>query len=221
MEEKFIEWLNSFGYPLGTWLAIIIGGFLIFGLIIASIKKVKKTYDERIANKILKEEEEKNFRDSMQQIAHNVTTIQTSLATLTTNHQTHIDDINVKLDDMNNALDMLKRESRSCDNEIESKLLQYQKSIDTRMGNIDDKLSSMDDKSTLLIESDKEGIKAYIVDKYYQACVDEYIELHTMETLELRYEKYLQENGNTYVGKLMEKLRLMPNEPPSPDKTQK
>ena len=73
----------------------------------------------------------------------------------------------------------------------------------------------MDEKTNLLIESDKEGIKSFIIDKYYQALEDKYIKLHVLQGLELRYEKYLQENGNTYIGRLMNEIRKMPNEPPT------
>jgi hypothetical protein len=104
-----------------------------------------------------------------------------------------------------------QQDSKEGDIALENQLKSYENTID----NLNIKLSNMDEKTNLLIESDKEGIKSFIIDKYYQALEDKYIKLHVLQGLELRYEKYLQENGNTYIGRLMNEIRKMPNEPPT------
>ena len=211
MEDSFIEWLNSFGHPIGTWLAIILGGATVIGGIIAVIIKTKKNYDKKLTVKLLKEQEFKEFRKSIQTVAEQVTTIQTGLTDLSSKHDTSINEINSKLEDVWTAVIESQRDSKEGDIALENQIKSYENAID----NLHIKISNMDDKTTLLIESDKEGIKSFIIDKYYHALNDGYIELQVLQGLELRYEKYLQENGNTYIGELMNAIRKMPNKPPS------
>lgn len=210
MEGNFLDWLDSFGFPFGTWLAIIIGGVTVIGGITVAIIKVKKAYDEKLKNKMITEQADNQFHDSMTELAKSMTNIKTELANILENQQKQNDDINNKLTEVWEAVNKSRTESTDSDNLLSDRI----KSYETTIASMDSKLTIMDQKSTLLIESDKEGIKAYIVDKYYQALEDGYINPHSMQTIELRYEKYLQENGNTYIRGLMEKLRVLPNEPP-------
>ena len=211
MEDNFITWLDSFGFPFGTWLAIIIGGVAVIGGIIAAVIKVKKTYDDKIKDKTITEQADKEFHDSMNTLAESMANIKTELATISENQQKQMVDVKTRLDELWKAVNESRTESTENDNILDNRIKSYEAAIT----NLDNKLTIMDQKSTLLIESDKEGIKAYIVDKYYKAIKDGYINPHAMQTIELRYEKYLQENGNTYVRALLEKLRGLPSEPPS------
>lgn len=210
MEDTFIEFLNSLGFPLGTLIAIIIGGVSLCSAIILGVRKLKKSYDERIEKKLLQEQEEREFRESMQNVANQVSSIQSDIATLSSKHDESISELNTKLEDVRASVIDGQRDSREGDIVLENQIRSYENAMDT----LNVKLSNMDDKTTLLLESDKEGIKSFIIDKYYKAKEDKYIKLHVLQGLELRYEKYLQENGNTYVRKLMEEIRKMPNEPP-------
>ena len=209
MEGNFIDFLNSFGIPLGTWLAIIIGGIAVISAIIKAVKEIKKKYDKYLVTKVNKEKEEKEFRESMLTVANNVTTIQTNIDALSKQQQNQQQEIHTKLDEVWNAIVASQKDSRDGDIALENQIKNYVTTID----NINIKLSAVDDKTNLLIDSDKEGIKSFITDKFYEAKEKGYIELHVLETLELRYKKYLQENGNTYVKKLMDTLRMLPNEP--------
>lgn len=211
MEESFLDWLNSFGHPIGTYIAIIIGGVTLIAGVLAAIRTVKKKYDDHIAEKLLKDTEEKEFKKTMQQMVSQVSSIQSGLTDLSTKHDSSINEINSKIDDVWSAVIESQKDSKEGDVVLENQIKSYEEVLD----NLSIKLSNMDEKTTMLIDSDKEEIKSFIIDKYYQAKNDGYIELHVLQGLELRFEKYLQENGNTYVGRLMNDIRKMPNDPPS------
>ena len=211
MEESFLDWLNSFGHPIGTYIAIIIGGVTLIAGVLAAIRTVKKKYDDHIAEKLLKETEEKEFKKTMQQMVSQVSSIQSDLTDLSTKYDNSITEINSKIDDVWSAVIESQKDSKEGDVVLENQIKSYEEVLD----NLSIKLSNMDEKTTMLIDSDKEEIKSFIIDKYYQAKNDGYIELHVLQGLELRFAKYLQENGNTYVGRLMNAIRKMPNDPPS------
>ena len=63
----------------------------------------------------------------------------------------------------------------------------------------------------MLIESDKDSIKAYITEKhhiyvYQQKSIDDY----TLDCIEKRYTHYKDEGGNSFVKQLMDELRGLP-----------
>ena len=70
------------------------------------------------------------------------------------------------------------------------------------------------DKLNLLLDSDRDAIKAHIVEKHHYFCyTKKYIDDYSLDCLEKRYEHYVAENGNSYVEDLMEELRALPKRP--------
>lgn len=65
----------------------------------------------------------------------------------------------------------------------------------------------------MMIESDKEGNRLSIVSEYYNAMEKGYIEVYLLQALEYRYERYLEENGDSFIENLMKELRRLPHEP--------
>ena len=63
---------------------------------------------------------------------------------------------------------------------------------------------------SLLIDSDKDDIRAWITDKYHYFMKLKYIDDFTLDCLERRFKSYKQEGGNTYVDSMMEELRRLP-----------
>jgi DNA-binding protein YbaB len=66
----------------------------------------------------------------------------------------------------------------------------------------------------MVIESDKESNRLSIVSSYYDAMEKGYIEVYLLQALEYRYERYLDENGDSFIENLMVELRKLPHEPP-------
>lgn len=66
----------------------------------------------------------------------------------------------------------------------------------------------------LLLESDKDDIKAWITEKHHYYCYQQkYIDDYTLDCLEKRYNHYEVEGGNSFVHTLMDELRALPKKP--------
>ena len=63
-----------------------------------------------------------------------------------------------------------------------------------------------------LIESDRDDIKAYIVEKYHYFHEKGQIDSYNLDCLEKRYAHYLKEHGNSFIKQLMDELRALDKE---------
>jgi hypothetical protein len=81
--------------------------------------------------------------------------------------------------------------------------------------NYDSKFDSHSEKLDILIGSDREDIRAFIVSKHHFHTEHEHwIDDYTMDVLEKRYAYYKEEGGNSYIGQLMNEIRALPKHPP-------
>ena len=72
-------------------------------------------------------------------------------------------------------------------------------------------IESIQSNINLLIESDKDDIKAYITEKHHFYCYQQkYIDDYTLNCLEKRFNHYEAEGGNSFVHNLMDELRALP-----------
>ena len=78
---------------------------------------------------------------------------------------------------------------------------------------INKKIDVLHDNMDLILESDREDIRSFITIQYYNAVEKGYIEMYVMEALEHRYEKYLKENGDSFIANLMNEMRKMKHQP--------
>lgn len=63
----------------------------------------------------------------------------------------------------------------------------------------------------LLINSDKDDIKAWITEKHHYHCYDKkYIDDYSLDCIEKRYTHYKNEGGNSFVEDLMKDIRSLP-----------
>lgn len=91
--------------------------------------------------------------------------------------------------------------------------------ISAHFKTIDKKIQDSDTKIEMLIESDRDDIKAWIVDKYHKFYIKQkYIDAFSMEAIEKRYCDYCREDGNGFVKDLVEKLRSLPMDPDAVNK---
>lgn len=80
---------------------------------------------------------------------------------------------------------------------------------------VDDTFASIKAQISMLIESDKEDIKAYITDRHHFFVYDQgWVDDYSMECIEKRFAIYERENGNSFVRGLMDELRSLPKRPP-------
>lgn len=71
-------------------------------------------------------------------------------------------------------------------------------------------------KVDMLIDSDKDDIKAYITEKHHcyvygQKWIDDY----TLDCITRRFQHYKSEGGNSFIETLMKELENLPKQPPS------
>lgn len=75
-------------------------------------------------------------------------------------------------------------------------------------------VSSLTGKIDILVESDKDDIKAFITREYHYFCEQKgWIDDYSMDCIEKRYNHYVEEKGNSFVGQLMTALRALPRKP--------
>lgn len=200
---EFYRWLSSFQINLGTALAIIVvvGGFIV------SIYKMKQSYDKMVGEKTKSDLETKETLESVNTLVNSVNTLKDEIIEEKNHRQEQQEEINTKMDNITQLIKAERELSKKGDEELKAQMTAVSCKVDV-----------IDTKTNLLIESDKEGIKGDITECYYKSIEQGYIEIHTLETMEARYEKYLEENGNTFVSGIMQSLRELPNTKPKPVK---
>lgn len=63
----------------------------------------------------------------------------------------------------------------------------------------------------LLINSDKDDIKAWITEKHHYYCYErKYIDDYSLDCIEKRYTHYRNEGGNSFIEDLMKDIRRLP-----------
>lgn len=98
------------------------------------------------------------------------------------------------------------------------KELQYDKKrIDTILEDQEDilnKVTDMTDKVDMLIQSDKDNIKAFLTKEHHYYCYQKgWIDDYSLECCERRYQQYKKEGGNSFIQGFMEELRALPKYP--------
>ena len=76
-------------------------------------------------------------------------------------------------------------------------------------------VDKINDSIAMLIESDKESIKAYVTERHHFFVYEHgWIDDYSMECLERRFLIYQHEHGNSFVEGLMDEIRALPKQPP-------
>lgn len=214
MESTFIDALNSSGLQLGTVVAILV---VIGGAVFASISFVKK-YNKNLIEKTQKESDEdhkdeddkKNIKSQLDDVVQRIGEIQELVSNSSMEQTKLIQTTNEKVLELELTVKKIQQESNDNDDILSKKIDEFSNQLTELKSNV----NILNDKTNILVESDKESIKTTITEKYYESMNKEYIELHTIQSLETLYEKYLKENGNTFIRGLMEELRTLPHIPP-------
>ena len=86
--------------------------------------------------------------------------------------------------------------------------------LESSIKDIADSVSKVTDKVDLLLESDKDAIKAYITREHHYFCYQkEWIDDYSLDCLERRYDHYIEEHGNSFIEQLMNEVRALPKKP--------
>jgi hypothetical protein len=88
-------------------------------------------------------------------------------------------------------------------------------SFDTTLDKIEGSVDKITDKVNILMESDKDDIKAFITREHHYFCYQQkWIDDYSLDCIEHRYKHYKEENGNSFISGLMDELRALPKQPP-------
>lgn len=211
MESEFLQWLDSFPGHLGTILAVIIGGVGLITALVTSIMKLKKEYEQRIVDMTRKEETDRKFKDDISEMIREVKILKDNTEFMSQQYAETQRELNGKIDNLTVMIEETKEKDKDQDSMIETKMTE----LNTTMSDFRKDINANKDQLDVLIASDKESIKSFIVSCYYQAKSDGYVNSHLMQIIEERYETYKKENGNSYVGGLMNELRAFPHTTPN------
>lgn len=76
-------------------------------------------------------------------------------------------------------------------------------------------VKKLTEKVDMLIDSDKDDIKAYITDKHhYYVYTQKWIDDYTLDCIARRFKHYQDEGGNSFIETLMKELKALPKQPP-------
>lgn len=211
MESEFLQWLDSFPGHLGTILAVTIGGVGLITALVTSIMKLKKEYEQRIVDMTRKEETDRKFKDDISEMIREVKILKDNSEFLSQQYAETQRELNGKIDNLTVMMEETKQKDRDQDSMLETKMNE----LNTTMSEFRKDINANKDQLDVLIASDKESIKSFIVSCYYQVKSDGYVNSHLMQIIEERYETYKRENGNSYVSGLMNELRAFPHTAPN------
>ena len=211
MESEFLRWLDSFPGHLGTFLAVIIGGVGLITALVTSIMKLKKEYEQRIVDMTRKEETDRKFKDDISEMIREVKILKDNSEFLSQQYAETQRELNGKIDNLTLMAEETKQKDRDQDTMVENKINE----LNATLADFRKDINANKDQLDVLISSDKESIKAFIVGSYYQAKSDGYVNSHLMQVLEERYETYKRENGNGYITGIMHELRAFPYSAPN------
>lgn len=80
---------------------------------------------------------------------------------------------------------------------------------------LEEQIRELAENVNLLISSDRDDIRAYIVDKHHYFCNQQkWIDDFSLDCLEKRYKHYTAEGGNSYIEDLMKDIRKLPKKLP-------
>ena len=75
----------------------------------------------------------------------------------------------------------------------------------------EERMNKMSKALDLLVESDKDNIKSWIVEKHHHFCYEVgAIDYFSLESIERRYDHYQAEDSNSYVATLVKELKELP-----------
>lgn len=95
------------------------------------------------------------------------------------------------------------------------RLSEDQKRIDESYERIDQALNDLNNRMDQLVDSGKESIRSYIVEKHHLFCYEKkWIDDYSLDCLEKKFENYKAWHGNSFIAGLMDEIRDLPKVPP-------
>lgn len=209
MDKAFVEFISTM--PMGKFIVILIGGCFFIAAVFIGITKAKTYYDNKVIKKLMDDNEFKAINTNMQNVIEKVNTLQEGLDNIARKYEDSLFEINSKIQEIWSNTMEFQEESKKSTIKIEKEIHKNIVAIDVLTG----QLAEMDNKTNLLVKSDMENIKLYIVDKYYEIKEAGKVDINLLSTIESRYKTYRAEtikedDQSIYLEKIMNEIRNMP-----------
>ena len=91
------------------------------------------------------------------------------------------------------------------------KWYQKPKELENTVQQMNKAIDALTEKVNILIDSDKDAIKAYITRQHHYFTYQKgWIDDYSLDCIERRYDHYQDEGGNSFISSLMEEIRNLP-----------
>ena len=108
-------------------------------------------------------------------------------------------------------IETLENKVNKKDNELETKLAQIIKKQEEDIKVLKEQDARLFQNINLLIESDKDDIKAWITREHHYFCNKiGKIDVYSLDCIERRYKHYVEEKGNSFIEDLMNEIKALP-----------
>lgn len=107
----------------------------------------------------------------------------------------------------------IKEAREDVEKELEEQEHQIQQLINIQT-QIQQQILELRQRINMLIESDKDDIKAWLTQQHHYFCFQKgYIDDYSLDCMEKRYKHYEDEGGNSFAATLMSEVRALPKMP--------
>ena len=90
------------------------------------------------------------------------------------------------------------------------------RALDKQQRQTNERLKAIHKQLEMLISSDKDDIKADLTKDHHYFCYKKkWIDDYSLDCMQRRFERYVEEGGNSFIEKLMDEVKDLPNQPPS------
>lgn len=183
MEKQFLEWLGTYTLNPATLLAIIvvISTFILKGNDLYN--SFKNKIDDKVERKVKKKLTDQQFTETISTLTETVNNLSSDLK----------------------EMKSMLNESRNEISDLKNKISTYEENNSNIVNQIDNINKNVD----MLMDSDKESIRAFLLNEYHKWEHLGYIDVYSLAICEDKYKKYELEKGNTFVKDIMNELRQL------------
>lgn len=90
------------------------------------------------------------------------------------------------------------------------------RALDKQQKQTNEQLKVIHKQLEMLISSDKDDIKTDLTKDHHYFCYKKkWIDDYSLDCMQRRFERYVEEGGNSFIEKLMDEVKDLPNQPPS------
>lgn len=189
MESEALNILNNIGFGSAIAVIVFVGGLIL------SIKKALQKHDEKIRESVQTESENTEYKNTVEKISTLLDQVVADQKSMKT-----------QLDSITKTIESDRKET----DDVDAKLEQRMDSYEDTLKDVSMKVDATLDKFDLLIESDKETMKAFIIGQFKEAQKDKCVDWLVMESIEQIYKTYLAENGDSFIRSIIVEMRTMP-----------